>query len=133
MALTTGKRDGWPYADLHVKPYAQRHVKVYADNHGQRQPTPLADQVQLGPGLAAIDRTCANVVPPRLARTLMLSRQARDQSSRPCSPSRSRISKCNASNTPALAHWFSRRQTVAVSHSPTPWLGAGAKEWTCGP
>jgi hypothetical protein len=31
MALTTGKRDGWPYADLHVKPYAQRHVKVYAD------------------------------------------------------------------------------------------------------
>jgi hypothetical protein len=34
MALTTGERDGWPYADLHVKPYAQRHMKVYADTRG---------------------------------------------------------------------------------------------------
>jgi hypothetical protein len=106
------------------RPASPRRGVGGGDRHGQRQPTPLADQVQLGPGLAAIDRTCANMVPPRLARTLLLSKQARDQSSRPCSPSRFKISRCNASNTPALAHWFSRRQTVAGEPQPSSWAGS---------
>jgi hypothetical protein len=33
------------------------------DGHGQRQPATLADQVELGPGLAPIDRICAHLVP----------------------------------------------------------------------
>jgi hypothetical protein len=44
----------------------------------QRQPTAVADQVELGPRLATIDGICAHVVPPRLARTLMVSTVARD-------------------------------------------------------
>jgi len=59
-----------------------RHVGG-GDHGGQRQPAAVADQVELGPWLATIDGICANVVPPRLARTLAESTLARDQSSRP--------------------------------------------------
>jgi hypothetical protein len=41
-------------------------------DRGQRQPTTVADQVELAPGLATIDGICAHLVPPRLARTLMV-------------------------------------------------------------
>jgi hypothetical protein len=34
------------------------------DHGGQRQPTTVADQVQLGSRLATIDGICAHVVPP---------------------------------------------------------------------
>ena len=41
----------------HVGDVGRRH------DRGQRQPAPLAGEVDLGPRLAAIDRICANVVP----------------------------------------------------------------------
>jgi hypothetical protein len=52
----------------------------------QRQPLAVHPPVQLGPRLATIDRICANLVPRVLARTLMVSRLARDQSTRPSTP-----------------------------------------------
>jgi hypothetical protein len=91
---------------------------------GQGQPAAVADQVELAPRLATIDRICAHVVPPRLARTLMVSTLARDQSSRPCVPSRSKISKWSRSNTPALAHSVSRRQQVAGEPQPSSRAGS---------
>jgi hypothetical protein len=93
-------------------------------HHGERQATTLADHVQLGPRLAPVDRISANVVPPRLARTLMESTLARDQSSRPASPSRSSTSAWRCSKTPVLAHWSSRRQ--AVDGEPQPSSRAGS-------
>ena len=66
-------------------------VDVGGGHHrGQRQPAIVADQVELASRLATIDGICAHLVPPRLARTLMVSTLARDQSTRPCSPRRSR-------------------------------------------
>ena len=66
-------------------------VDVGGRHHrGKRHPTAVADQVELGSRLATIDWICAHVVPPRLARTLMVSTPARSQSSRPCSPRRSK-------------------------------------------
>jgi hypothetical protein len=75
-------------------------------------PLPVADQVQLGSGLAAIDGICAHMI-PRAWRALMVSTLARDQSSWPCSPNRSKTARCKASNTLALAHSVSRRRQVA--------------------
>jgi hypothetical protein len=57
--------------------------------------------------------------PPRLARMLMVSTLARDQSSRPCSPSRSNTSRWSWSNTPACAHSARRRQQVAGEPQPS--------------
>jgi Mrp family chromosome partitioning ATPase len=55
----------------------------------------VADQVELASRLATIDWICAHVVPPRLARTLMVSTLARFQSSRPCAPRRSKTTRCS--------------------------------------
>jgi hypothetical protein len=55
----------------------------------QREAAAVDQQVVFGPWLAAIDRVCANEVPPRRARTLTESMAARDQSTWPSSPSQS--------------------------------------------
>jgi hypothetical protein len=78
------------------------------DHRGQRQPATVAEQMELGPRLATIDRICAHMVPPRLARTLMVSTLARDQSSRPALPNWSKTIRWSASNTPAFAHSLRR-------------------------
>jgi hypothetical protein len=62
--------------------------------------------------------------PPRLARTLMVSTLTRDQSTWPCSPSRSNTARCRASNTPAAAHSVSRRQQVAGEPQPSSRAGS---------
>jgi hypothetical protein len=84
----------------------------------------VGDKVELGSWLAAVDRICAHMVPPRLARTLMVSTLARDQSSRPATPSRSSTSRWRASNTPARAHSSKRRQTVAGEPQPSSLAGS---------
>src|SRR5512132_1420893 len=94
------------------------------DRGGQREPSCVADQVELAPRPATIDWICAHVVPPRLARTLMVSTLARDQSSRPCSPRRSSTSRWSWSNTPASAHSVSRRQQVAGEPQPSSRAGS---------
>jgi hypothetical protein len=94
------------------------------DRGGQRQPAAVADQVELAPRLATIDGICAHMVPPRLARTLMVSTLARVQSSRPCSPRRSKTTRCSWSNTPALAHSVRRRQQVEGEPQPSSRAGS---------
>jgi hypothetical protein len=64
------------------------------------------------------------MVPPRLARTLMVSTAARTQSSRPCSPRRSKTCKWSRSKTPALAHSVRRRQQVAGEPQPSSRAGS---------
>jgi hypothetical protein len=93
------------------------------DHRGQRQPTTVTDQVELGPRLATIDRICAHVV-PHAWRTLAVSRLARDQSTRPAIPSWSKTLRWRASNTPASAHSVSRRQQVAGEPQPSSWAGS---------
>src|SRR5215207_10192689 len=69
-------------------------VEVGRGHHdAQRHPAIVADQVELASRLATIDGICAHVVPPRLARTLMVSTLARDQSTWPCSPSWSKTTR----------------------------------------
>jgi hypothetical protein len=85
---------------------------------GQRQPATVADQWSLLPGLPR-STGFAPTWPPRLARTLMVSTLARDQSSRPCSPSRSSTSRWSWSNTPAPAHSARRRQHLAGEPQPS--------------
>jgi hypothetical protein len=87
-------------------------------HHGQREPAGIADQVELASRLATVDWICAHVVPPRRARTLMVSTLARDQSTWPCSPRRSKTCRWSWSKTPALAHSVRRRQQVAGEPQP---------------
>src|SRR5215216_3957838 len=96
-------------------------------HRGQRQPTTVADQVEPAPRLATIDWICAHLVPPRLARTLMVSTLARDQSSRPCSPSRSKTTSWSWSNTLAWAHSVKRRQQVAGEPQPSSRAGSSRR------
>jgi hypothetical protein len=68
----------------------------------------------------------------------MVSTLARSQSSRPCSPRRSKTTRWSASKTPALAHSVSRRQQVAgasrspASRSPVRGRAAAARGWRSG-
>jgi hypothetical protein len=59
-----------------------------------------------------------------LARTLVLSTLARDQFSRPRSPSRSNSTGWSRSNTPAVAHSARRRQQVAGEPHPSSRAGS---------
>ena len=54
----------------------------------------------------------------------MLSTLARDQSSWPCSPRRSKTARWSWSNTPAAAHSVSRRHQVAGEPQPSSWAGS---------
>ena len=65
------------------RPAARKHQAVVGVGPGhqqrQRQPGAVSGQVQLGPGLGAVDRGAGQV--PRTARRLKLSALSRDQSS----------------------------------------------------
>ena len=65
--------------------------------------------------------------PPRLARALMVSTLARDQPSRPCSPSRSKTTSWSWSNTLAWAHSVKRRQQVAGEPQPSSRAGSSRR------
>jgi hypothetical protein len=100
---------------------------------GQRQPTAVADQVELASRLATIDWICAHVVPPRLARTLMVSTLARDQSTSPRSPRRSNTVRWSWSNTPAWPTWSAGASRSPASRSRAVLLAGAARGWRCGP
>jgi hypothetical protein len=93
-------------------------------HRGQRQPLPSRTSCSLLPGLPRSTGWGANLLPPRLARTLMVSTLARDQSSRPCSPSRSKTTRWSWSNTPAWAQSVRRRQQVAGEPQPSSRAGS---------
>jgi hypothetical protein len=63
--------------------------------------------------LACHDRADFRRPGPHVWRGHWSSPRWRDQSSRPSSPSRSRMSRWSCSNTPALARWFRPREAVA--------------------
>jgi tetratricopeptide (TPR) repeat protein len=63
-----------------------------------------------------------------LARTLMVSTLARDQSSPPCSPRRSNTSRCSRSNRSALAHSVRRRQQVDGEPQPSSRAGSSRQD-----
>jgi hypothetical protein len=100
-------------------------VDIGGGHHDREgQAAPIADQVQLRSRLAAIDWSCAHMIPPRRARTLMVSMLARDQSSPPPAPRRSSTSRWSWSNTPARAHSAKRRQTVVGEPQPSSQAGS---------
>jgi hypothetical protein len=104
------------------------------DHRGQRQPTAIADQVKLGPRLATIDGILRPLgPPPGLARRLMVSTLARDQSSPPCSPSRSNTFRWSASNTRPRPTRSGGASRSPASRSRVPGRAAAAKGWRCGP
>jgi hypothetical protein len=90
----------------------------------QREAGGVDQQVVLGSWLAAVDRVCANEVPPRRARTLTLSMAARDQSTWPSSPSQSSSRWCSCSHTPACCQSRSRRQQVTPLPQPSSLAGS---------
>jgi hypothetical protein len=87
-------------------------------------PPPSQTRCSLLPGLPRSTGFAPTHGPPRLAPTLMVPTLARDQSSRPCAPNRSRISRRSWSNTPALAHSVRRRQQVDGEPQPSSWTGS---------
>ncbi len=92
-----------------------RVVGVPGRNTGdQRYPVRVRNDVDLGSFLATVDRAAAGQRSPFFARTLAASRIAALQSRSPARPSRSRIARCNASNTPASAHTMNRRCAVGT-------------------
>jgi hypothetical protein len=86
---------------------------------GQRDAAPVDQQVVLGAGLAAVCRVRAGQAAPRLARTLKLSRLARNQSSWPWRPSWSSSTWWSCCHTPARCQSRSRRQQVTGLPQPS--------------
>jgi hypothetical protein len=83
---TVGTLDGWD--GVHHGLQQHRVVGVgRRQPHGQWNAAAVDQQVVLAPRRAAVDRIGTGQGPPRLARTLMVSRLARDQSSCPAWPS----------------------------------------------
>jgi hypothetical protein len=70
------------------------------------------DEVVLGAGLASINWVRAGLLAPLLARTLRLSRLARDQSIAAASPNQLSSVSCNCAHTPASCQSRRRRQQV---------------------
>jgi hypothetical protein len=64
------------------------------------------------------------MVPPRLARTLMVSTLARSQSTGPAHPAGPRPQRCRASSTPAAVHSVRRRQQVDGDPQPSSRAGS---------
>jgi hypothetical protein len=99
-------------------------VDVGGGHHrGKRQPGTVADQVELGPGLAPVDRVCAHKSPALGAQAKRVDRHARPVQ-RPRRPSSSSSSRCSRSNTPASAHSANRRQHVAGEPQPSSRVGS---------
>jgi len=78
----------------------------------QRQPLTVDGQVPLGARFAPVGRVRPHRAAPFLARRLALATATRDQSSAPSAPTRSRIARCSACQTPATCQSRSRRHHV---------------------
>jgi two-component system response regulator DevR len=89
----------------------------------------IDQQVILGSGLAPVDRIRAGQFPPRRARTLTESMDARDQSTCPSSPSQSSSRWCSCAHTPACCQSCSRRQQVTGLPQPNSRAG-GSRQGT---
>jgi hypothetical protein len=83
-----------------------------ADCQAERRTLAIDDQVPLRTCLAAVRRVGPGLLAPPLARTDALSSDARLQSRRSASRSRSSSARCSARQTPAPCHSTNRRQQV---------------------
>jgi hypothetical protein len=96
-----------------------RVVAVRARTHrGQRDALPVANNVALRARFALVRRIRSGFSAPFFAGTMVESKQARDQSIRSASPSRSSNARCKSSHTPASCHSRSRRQQVTPLPQP---------------
>lgn len=74
------------------------------DRHGQGQPGPFGDQVDLRALLTSIDRIRTREVPPLRAPMLTESIAHRNQSTSPRTPSSSNTNRCSLAQTQARLH-----------------------------
>jgi hypothetical protein len=88
---------------------------------GERQPTPLGQNMPFGAAFAAVGRAWSREVAPLLAGMEAESMQARLQSIWPASPSRSSNVWCKASHTPVACQSRNRRQQVIPEPQPISW------------
>ena len=86
---------------------------------GERQATPIHDDVTLGAWLAPVSRVGADRVPPFLAGTDEASTEARDQSIWPARLSRSSMCRWSRSHRPVSCQACRRRQHVMPEHPAT--------------
>lgn len=89
-----------------------------SDRRDEREAAAFDQEVMLAAGFRAIGRIRAGLVPPKTARTLLLSTITRSQSIRSASLSRSSITLCNVCQTPASVQSRSRRQQVMPQPQP---------------
>jgi hypothetical protein len=88
------------------------------DRRDERDAAALDQEVMLAAGFRAIGRVRAGLVPPKTARTLLLSTITRSQSIKSASLSRSSSTLCNVCHTPASVQSRSRRQQVMPHPQP---------------
>lgn len=88
------------------------------DRRDEREAAAFDQEVMLAAGFRAIGRIRAGLVPPKTARTLLLSTITRSQSIKSASLSRSRSTLCKASHTPASVQSRNRRQQVMPQPQP---------------
>jgi hypothetical protein len=88
---------------------------------GERQPTPLGQNMPFGAAFAAIGGVRSREVAPLLAGIEAESMQARLQSIWPASPSRSSSVWCKAPHTPTACQSRNRRQQVIPEPQPISW------------
>jgi hypothetical protein len=91
------------------------------DPQRQRDALPLDRDVPLGARFATISRIRAGLWPPLLAGTVAASTAARSQSIPLRAPSSSRMTRCNACQTPAWCQSRKRRQQVTPLPQPISW------------
>jgi hypothetical protein len=103
------------------------------DHRSQRQPTTVADQVELGPRLATIDRICANVVPRVSRARLWCPRWPATSPAGPARPAGPRP-QGGARRTPQPRRTRSAAASRSLgSRSQARGRAAAAKGWRCGP
>lgn len=88
------------------------------DRRDERDAAAFDQEVMFAAGFRAIGRIRAGLVPPKTARTLLLSTITRSQSIRSASLSRSSSTLCNVCHTPASVQSRSRRQQVMPQPQP---------------
>lgn len=88
------------------------------DGGGERDASPINEQVVLGARSASVYRAGASILAPLLAGTLAESSEARDQSMWPPQPSLSRRTFSIRCQTPAFCQSRSLRQQVTPLPQP---------------
>ena len=117
---TPGPLDGLDGVQYRLEQTAIVHIRG-RELHRKRDAGPVDHNMALRARFAAIRRIRPGGAAPFFARTLVLSRLARDQSIPSRSPKRSSSTRCRRCHTPARCHSRSRRQQVIPLPQPISW------------